>query len=627
MSDTVTILGMDFTGDARPWIEFKGDFSDAFWKKAWEEGAFDEYFPKIEHDSFKWHVIELLGIRDIEVDEDGRRSYRGVNLGRLQDGFNVVRRVEFTEDNFHLEFRAGFYGIPLDTEIRITVSVKGEEREVKQQYLNGYNQLKTRDRAVEAEFDLPLAGIDGAAMQIFAYVDGVRLHMDKFMFGKYCFLAGNLPGGYYASNGWVVTSEKDFSTFYVEQCPEGMEQEYEKNFCKKLKASGLKDARKSVMVRKMAFALRRRKKKPICLISDRVSKADDNGEAFFRYMRENHADEIDSYFIIDGKSADFQRLKQYGNVVPFFSWKHRFLHLRADYLVSSQVNDYFFNPFRGAQRVYKNMLDGYKYVFLQHGIISNDLSDWLRKQKKYLDGFVVTTQEEYERVLGGNYDYTDKEIWLTGLPRYDYLEDRPEKIVTLLPTWRMYLAKKQDPVTGYWILVDNFRDTTYAKFYRELLSNDKLNEAAKRLGYKIQFKLHPSFTGLEHEFGFPDYADIIYEDTTYREMYARSNLIVSDYSSAIYDFLYLRKPIFYTQPDADEFFAGKHIYEKGDFDYETQGFGEVEYTLEGTVDRIIEYMENDCQLKDKYRQRIEEFFVFNDRKNCERIYERMTEKD
>ena len=83
----------------------------------------------------------------------------------------------------------------------------------------------------------------------------------------------------------------------------------------------------------------------------------------------------------------------------------------------------------------------------------------------------------------------------------------------------------------------------------------------------------------------------------------------------------------YTQFDSDEFFSGKHIYDKGDFDYARDGFGEVEYDLASTINRIIEYMQNDCQLKEKYRERIDKFFVFNDKNNCQRIYERIINLD
>ena len=35
--------------------------------------------------------------------------------------------------------------------------------------------------------------------------------------------------------------------------------------------------------------------------------------------------------------------------------------------------------------------------------------------------------------------------------------------------------------------------------------------------------------------------------------------------------------------------------------------------------RIIEYIESGCQLKDKYRERINNFFAFDDKNNCKRV--------
>ena len=44
-----------------------------------------------------------------------------------------------------------------------------------------------------------------------------------------------------------------------------------------------------------------------------------------------------------------------------------------------------------------------------------------------------------------------------------------------------------------------------------------------------------------------------------------------------------------------------------------------------TVELLIEYMENGCRLKDKYRERIDRFFPFGDKDNCKRILERIEE--
>ena len=55
------------------------------------------------------------------------------------------------------------------------------------------------------------------------------------------------------------------------------------------------------------------------------------------------------------------------------------------------------------------------------------------------------------------------------------------------------------------------------------------------------------------------------------------------------------------------------------------GFGEVAYDYDTTVNLLIEYIENDCKLKDKYKERIDSFFEFNDKNNCQRILEKLLE--
>ena len=65
------------------------------------------------------------------------------------------------------------------------------------------------------------------------------------------------------------------------------------------------------------------------------------------------------------------------------------------------------------------------------------------------------------------------------------------------------------------------------------------------------------------------------------------------------------------------------MYIKGYFDVERNGFGEVVYDLEHTIDLIIEYAKGGCVLKDKYRERIDTFFAFNDQNNCQRVLERI----
>ena len=51
------------------------------------------------------------------------------------------------------------------------------------------------------------------------------------------------------------------------------------------------------------------------------------------------------------------------------------------------------------------------------------------------------------------------------------------------------------------------------------------------------------------------------------------------------------------------------------------GFGEICRSEDTLVNEIIEYMKNNCELKDLYKQRIEAYFLFSDKNNCMRVYD------
>ena len=149
--------------------------------------------------------------------------------------------------------------------------------------------------------------------------------------------------------------------------------------------------------------------------------------------------------------------------------------------------------------------------------------------------------------------------------------------------------------------------------------------AAEQHDYSLAFFPHPNLHPHLSVFKKNDAVTFCGIETAYRDIYSKSALIITDYSSAVFDFAYMRRPVIYTQFDREEFFGGEHTYTEGYFNYERDGFGEVEYDLEHTIDRIIEYMENGCQMKDEYRDRADRFFAFNDRNNCQRVYEKLME--
>ncbi|MFD2271014.1 hypothetical protein ACFS07_07445 [Undibacterium arcticum] len=68
----------------------------------------------------------------------------------------------------------------------------------------------------------------------------------------------------------------------------------------------------------------------------------------------------------------------------------------------------------------------------------------------------------------------------------------------------------------------------------------------------------------------------------------------------------------YFQFDFDEFFFSSHTYGNGYYDYCTDGFGPVATTIDQLESEFSAAIENRFSLGQNYRQRIDDFFAFND---------------
>ncbi len=460
-----------------------------------------------------------------------------------------------------------------------------------------------------------------AEISFMCIVRGNELIKKDIRFSRFTPIGAEYGNSYYIKDGYILTRRRYF--LYFEKCRRNEVKIRERKLLKELKTSGKVSDKKAYYVRKMVKLFKHFKKK-IWLISDRVNQAGDNGEALFCYLCKQNLHDIDVYFVLDEESADYERLSKIGKVVPYFSHKHKLLHLLADVIISSHADEHVINPFNSYIGPYRNYIANQKFVFLQHGIIQNDLSSWLNKYNVPLNGFVTSAQREYDSIISGKYCYDHEQIWLTGLPRYDLLYHDEKRYITIMPTWRRHIMYMQD---GIWYPNNKFMTSSYCQFYNLLLNDNRLLSAAKSLGYKICFLAHPNIqSGIEF---FEQNEEVFFWkiSKSYREVFAESEMIITDYSSVAFDFAYLEKPVIYTQFDSEEFFNGEHVCTKGYFDYEHDGFGEIAYNLETTIDLMIEYMKNGCQLKEKYRKRIDEFFKFHDQNNCQRVFERIKALD
>ena len=465
-------------------------------------------------------------------------------------------------------------------------------------------------------FDIPLGTIKSTQIIEF-YISYMNKSIEIFpSLGRYSHIP-TINNGYYISENIILKYIN--RRFVIFKYQKELEIEFEKLYCLQLYIMK-KDY--FIKLRKKFIKCRNKKKKAqeIWLINDRKDRAGDNGEYFFRYLKSQNLKQIKAYFVIEKNCTDYQRLKTLGNVINIDSNKYINLYLKADKIITSISNNWVTNPFNN-DIIYIRDLIHFDVIFLQHGIIKDDLSKFLNRFNKNYNLFVTSSKKEYQSILDSKYGYNKNSIILTGLPRYDNLEHMKniinvEKKIIIIPTWRMNIRGTREPITYISIHSDSFIYTQYFKFYNNLINDKKLILNMKKYNYKGIFCLHPSFSSQYIDFNQNDFFSVI-EICNYQKLLLESSLLITDYSSIFFDFAYLKKPVIYAHFDYEEY--RKNHYNKGYFDYNKNGFGPVCKDINCTINEIIFEIENNCILRKNYLRRIKKFFTFSDANNSKRI--------
>lgn len=353
-------------------------------------------------------------------------------------------------------------------------------------------------------------------------------------------------------------------------------------------------------------------KKDIWLITERRCECKDNGYYLYKYIRENHPDR-NAYYVIDKQSKQIEKIKDYDNIIYFNSFKHYVYALASSKLIGA------FIPVGIPDSVcfykFDKLIKG-KKVFLQHGITKEKIASLISNNLD-VKLFICGAKPEYEYV-NSEFGYENGVVKYTGFCRYDGLNNyKTEKFILVMPTWRQWIPS----ATFGNGKISNLDEYDYFVKYKELLSNEKLNDLLLSSGYKLLFFLH-------HEMQpYIDYFQIcgnehitICSENDYDVQYLLKSaaLLITDYSSVAFDFAYMKKPIIYYQFDESLYYK-KH-YERGYFDYDKMGFGRKVNDVSDLFFEIKKIINNGFDVDEKYLKHIDEFFVYRDNKNCERVY-------
>lgn len=366
-----------------------------------------------------------------------------------------------------------------------------------------------------------------------------------------------------------------------------------------------------------AIARRALRRREIWLMADHKSEAGDNGEAMFRHLCAHPRPGVVPYFVLRKDAEEYTELKRLGKVVVPGSRAHLRAYLDAAVVMNSAGDNYMLDPL-GPRRTFLNDLLSHRSVFLQHGVTKDDQSAWLNRRAKGFDLFVTSSPAERDSIVHGNYGYRADQVVLTGLPRFDRLVSRPDRLLVLAPTWRKALSGVLDPETGRVGKSERFAESEYLAFWQSVISDPRLNAAMAERGFTGTLALHPSHSAEHSTFVPSERISIGSYPHDYRDLFCRGSVLVTDYSSVAFDFAYLRKPVVYAQGDREEFFQG-HLYSEGYFSYDQDGFGPVVKTVPELVDSLLDLLASSCEMEAVYRDRADRFFAFSGGGNCERL--------
>ena len=347
------------------------------------------------------------------------------------------------------------------------------------------------------------------------------------------------------------------------------------------------------------------------LISERGSDARDNGYHFFKYLCE-HQPEVNCAYVIDKRSPDYDKVRALGRVVQRGSFRHYLAFAGAKALISTHIMGYTPDTYRFGVLDRKFHLVRGKKVFLQHGIIKDNIAE-LHYPKVNLDIFVCSTVPEYEDLMK-DYHFPEGVIQRLGLCRYDALLSPHEvkRQILVMPTWRYYARELSD---------DGFKESEYYQCFNGLISDERLHRLLEENDYELVLYLHyelQKFTKLfdgNHKRvqvrGMGD-ADV-------QQLLMESSLLVTDYSSVFFDFAFMKKPLAYWQFDSERFFAEQ--YGKGYFRFDEDGFGPLCTQKEEVIRFIEDEFRNGMAVEEKYAKRVEHNFSEFSTDHSQKTYE------
>lgn len=369
---------------------------------------------------------------------------------------------------------------------------------------------------------------------------------------------------------------------------------------------------------RLIFYKDKAKFKDAYLFCERGDEARDNAYWMFKYYCE-HSPKTNAYYVIDSSNKkDYDKVKVLGKTIEYGSFEHQMAILIGDTYISTHSGfliPYNYRLFRAlsGRRRHKH------FISLMHGVIMNDATDAWNRHIMPLEILISCLIPEHEYVKK-TYDYPEEVFKLTGFARYDNLNSyKTKNYILLMPTWRKYILNPSYSMEAKDDL-ELFLESDYYNHFSSLLNNPELDKMLKDNNLELYFYPHYEVQKFLDKFGVKSkrVKMLKREDYYIPDLLKEAKIMITDYSSVLFDFAYMLKPSIYYQFDVDAYFKGQ--YGRGYFDHARDGFGKVAKSEKEVILELKSIIKDNYKMPKEYQKRVNKTFKYRDDGNCKRIY-------
>lgn len=341
-------------------------------------------------------------------------------------------------------------------------------------------------------------------------------------------------------------------------------------------------------------------------------KYEDNAAVFHRYAIDNFSDQMDIYWMYDPQ-YDYIEKHQIPNAVPLGSLRNYLLFFRANYSV------------HGHSIIYDLAPNMDKFIFLNKKTVMLHISHGIECFKKILiqkedipllercNYFNCASEYEYN-IKHNEWGIPEEKLVVTGMARFDYLpfnQPSPEiKRLLLMFTWREWLFDLTE---------EEFLESTYFQSTVGLLNSEKLQQIVQEEKLEVRVILHPFMKRYERYFRKNGLINdrisfFSFDEIVIMEELHDADMLITDYSSICWDFLYMNKPIIFYTFDQQAFLEKRGSY----LDLDTDLFG-YKANNQGKVLHHLRTIIEEKRYGNPFFDRASEYIDFFDQQNCERL--------